>query len=344
MNVLLTGHLGYIGTVLAPMLEARGHTVIGFDAGFFADGCTEPMPLSRDRDYRLDVRQIESRHLEGIDAVIHLAALSNDPMGQLDTALTDAINHRASVRLARLAREAGVRRFVFASSCSLYGAADVDEALAETAPFNPVSAYAISKVQAEAGISTLAREDFSPVFLRGATVYGLSPAMRFDLVANNLVGWALTTGCIRLESDGSPWRPLVHVEDLARAYIAALEAPQDSIHNEAFNIGRDNQNFKVRDIAEVVRQAVPGCAVGFAAKAGPDARSYRVSFAKAAEGLPGFRVGWSLEAGVQQMVDCFRQRGLTQAEFQGRPFVRLAQLRYLLDTGLLSSDLHWTNY
>lgn len=344
MNVLLTGHLGYIGTVLAPMLEARGHKVVGLDSAFFADGCMRIMPVTPASEYYLDVRRIGPEHFQRIDAVVHLAALSNDPMGELDPGLTDAINHRASVRLARLAREGRVRRFVFASSCSLYGAANTSKPLDESAPLNPVSAYGRSKADAESGIAALANDGFSPVFLRGATVYGLSPAMRFDLVANNLVGWALTTGCVRLESDGSPWRPLVHVEDVARAYVAALEAPRDAVHNQAFNIGRDDQNFKVRDIAEVVRQAVPGCAVGFAAKAGPDARSYRVSFAKAAEGLPGFRVGWSLEAGVQQMVDCFRQRGLTQAELQGRPFVRLAQLRYLLETGLLSSDLHWTNY
>lgn len=342
MNILLTGHLGYIGAVLVPLLEARGHTVLGIDTRFFADQLVQPAPALPAKAYHLDVRQIEPDHLQGIDAVVHLAALSNDPMGQLDPALTDAINHRASVRLARLARQAGVHRFVFASSCSLYGAADTSRPLDETAPFNPVSAYAHSKVDAEAGIAALANHDFAPVFLRNATAFGLSPAMRFDLVANNLVGWALTTGCIRLESDGSPWRPLVHVEDIARAGIAALEAPQKAVHNQAFNIGRDDQNFQVREIAEIVRQAVPGCVVELAPGAGPDARSYRVSFAKAAQSLPGFQPQWTLEAGVQQMVDFFVRRGLAQTEFQGRPCIRLAQLRHLLDTGQLDHELYWT--
>jgi nucleoside-diphosphate-sugar epimerase len=342
MNVLVTGHLGYIGTVVTPMLGARGHTVKGCDTGFFADRWVQPGPATWARGHALDVRQIEAEHLQGIDAVVHLAALSNDPLGQLDPAVTDAINHRASVRLARLARRAGVRRFVFASSCSLYGAADTSRPLDESAPFNPVSAYARSKVDAEAGIAALAGADFAPVFLRNATAYGVSPNMRFDLVANNLVGWALTTGVIRLMSDGSPWRPLVHVEDIARASLAALEAPQAAVHNQAFNIGQDDQNFQVREIAEGVRRAIPGCVVELALNAGPDPRSYRVNFAKARKRLPGFQPQWTLEAGVQEMVDFFRRRGLTGAEFQGRAYVRLAQLRYLLDTGLLSPQLYWT--
>lgn len=338
LRVLVTGHLGYVGSVLTPLLEERGYRVVGLDTGFFEQ---EGRHVNR---AAADVRAIRAEDLVGFNAIIHLAALSNDPMGQLDPALTDTINHQASVRLARLARQVGVRRFVFASSCSLYGAADTLKALDESAPFNPVSAYARSKVDAEGGIAALVSDHFSPVFLRSATVYGLSPAMRLDLVANNLVGWALTTGMIRLESDGSPWRPLVHVEDLARAYVAALEAPREAVHNQPFNIGRDDQNFRVRDIAELVRRAVPGCTVEFSANAGPDARSYRVSFAKAVTGLPGFQPKWSLEAGVRQVVEFFRPRGLREADFRGRRYIRLVQLRYLLDTGLLSSDLHWTNY
>jgi len=342
MKVLVTGHLGYIGSVLGPLLIERGHTVVGIDTGFFATNTTpQSIPSALHKAYRLDVRQIELKHLEDIEGVIHLAALSNDPMGQLDPSLTDEINHRASVRLARLAREAGVSRFIFASSCSLYGAADTSKPVDETAPFNPVSAYAHSKVDAEAGISALADENFTPVFLRNATAYGLSPAMRFDLVANNLVGWALTTGTIKLLSDGSPWRPLVHVEDIARACIAALEAPKDAVHNQAFNVGRDDQNFQVWEIAEIVRQAIPGCKVELASDAEPDTRSYRVSFAKVAQNLPSFQPKWTLDAGVQQMVDFFQHRGLTPTEFQGGPFIRLAQLRHLLDTGQLDTKLYW---
>ncbi|MDA2932755.1 NAD(P)-dependent oxidoreductase [Acidobacteria bacterium AH-259-D05] len=339
MNVLLTGHLGYIGRVVVPMLVERGHGVAGIDTGFFVDGLAEDAGITA---HRLDVRGIEPAHLENIDAIVHLAALSNDPMGQLNPSLTDAINHHASVRLARLARKAGVSRFVFASSCSLYGAADVSKPVDETAPFNPVSAYARSKVAAEAGIAALANDNFSPVSLRCGTAYGHSPAMRFDLVANNLVGWALTTGCIRLESDGSPWRPLVHVEDIARAYLAVLEVPREIVHNRAFNIGRDDQNFRVREIAEIVQRAVPGSAVELAPQPGPDQRSYQVSFNRAARELPLFEPQWTLEAGVRQMVDFFRQRGLTQGEFQGRAYVRIAQLRYMLDRRQLDQEFHWS--
>lgn len=342
MRILLTGHLGYVGTVLAPMLEARGHSVIGLDAGLFAGTGTRPVLANSGAEKKLDVRQMGSEYLQGTDAIIHLAALSNDPLGKLDPALTDIINHRASARLAGMARDAGVKRFIFASSCSLYGTADTDKPLDETAPLNPVSAYARSKVDAEVGIGAFANSNFSPVFLRSATVYGLSPAMRFDLVANNLVGWALTTGCIRLESDGSPWRPLVHVEDLANAYIAALEAPCDVVHNQAFNIGRDDQNFQVRDLAEIVRGTMPGCRVELVPNAGPDTRSYRVDFSKAARCLPGFCPHWGLAAGVEQMARFFRDRGLTASEFQGRNFIRLAQLRYLLETGQINAELYWT--
>ena len=325
------------------MLRERGHTLVGVDTGFFVaeDGETAA-PASDGGTHRLDVRRMGPELLQGIDAVIHLAALSNDPMGELDPALTDAINHRASVRLARMAREAGVERFVFASSCSLYGAADSKGVLDESAPFNPVTAYARSKVDAEAGLAELAAADFAPVFLRAGTVYGLSPAMRFDLVANNLVGWALTTGRIHLESDGSPWRPLVHVEDLARAYVAAVEAPRETVANQAFNVGRDDQNFQVRDIADTVRAAVAGCGLEMAPNAGPDTRSYRVSFRKAEETLPGFEVRWTLEKGVRQMVGALGQRRLTREEFLGPRYIRLVRLRRLRESGRLSDELYWS--
>ena len=338
---MVTGHLGYIGSVLTPVLEAAGHTVVGVDAGLFVDE-RRASEHGGDGRSRLDVRRLGVEDLRDVDAVAHLAALSNDPMGQLDPRLTDEVNHGASVRLARLARDAGVERFVFASSCSLYGGADTSRPLDETAPFNPVTAYAQSKVDGEAGVSALTTDEFSPVFLRNATAFGLSSAMRFDLVVNNMVGWALTTGRVRLMSDGSPWRPLVHVLDIARACLSAVEAPREAVHNQAFNIGRDDLNFRIRDIAIAVQNRVPGCAVEMADGAGPDRRSYRVSFAKAAERLPGFRPEWTLEAGIEEMVDHFSERGLTEHEFLGRPRVRIEQLRHLLTTSRLDSKLYWT--
>ena len=324
------------------MLVDRGHEVAGIDAGYFREDGGDPEGHERTETFMIDVRRAGPDVFRGIDAVVHLAALSNDPMGQLRPELTDRINHRATRRLAEMARDSGVGRFVFSSSCSLYGAANTSAPLDESAPMNPVTAYARSKVDSEKTLSTLATDGFSPVFLRNATAYGLSPAMRFDLVVNNLVGWALTTGSIRLESDGTPWRPLVHVEDIARACAAALEAPQEAIHNQAINIGRSDQNFQVRQIAEVVGRAVPGCAVQVAPSAGPDTRSYRVSFDKAARVLPGFQPSWTPERGVEQMVDYFRRRGLTDEEFRGRPYVRLAQLRHLIDTSQVDSELYWT--
>ena len=339
---MVTGHRGYIGSVLAPMLEEAGHTVRGVDSNLFADTVRGSVGAASGSPDHKDVRQLRPEDVQGVDAIVHLAALSNDPMGQLDPGLTDEVNHLASVRLARLARESGVRRFVFSSSCSLYGAADTSAPIDETAPFNPVTAYAQSKIDTEEGLSPLADNDFSPVYLRNATAFGLSPAMRFDLVVNNLVGWALTTGRVRLTSDGSPWRPLVHVRDIARACIAAIEAPRDAVHNEAFNIGRDDQNFQVRDIARAVQNLVPGCELELADGAGPDARSYKVSFAKAAAHLPGFRPKWTLEAGIREIVEHFSEQGLLEAEFQGRPYVRLEQLRHLLATSQLDSELYWT--
>ena len=320
------------------MLRAGGHQVTGVDTGFFLDG----EAVGDVEGHRIDVRRIQKDLLLGVDAVVHLAALSNDPLGQLDPGLTSDINFQASVRLARLSRDAGVRRFILSSSCSLYGAAGTSDALGEEAPLNPITAYARSKVDSEKSIARLANEEFSPIFLRNATAYGLSPAMRFDLVVNNLVGWALTTGRIRLESDGSAWRPLVHVLDISRAVIAAVEAPQAVIHNQVFNVGRDDQNFRVREIAEAVHQAVPECTIEMATGATADARSYRVSFAKAAARLTGFKPEWTVERGVGEIVDFFRSRGLTKEQFQGRSYVRLAQVQYLRAKARLDSRLYWT--
>lgn len=339
MKVLVTGYQGYIGSVLCPMLREHGHAVLGLDTGYF-DGCDFGAAPVQVPAIRRDMRELTAADIEGVDAVVHLAALSNDPMGQLDPRLTDEINHRASVRLAELARAAGVQRFIFSSSCSMYGVGN-GEALTETASFNPVSAYAQSKVDAERGIAALASDSFSPVFMRNATAYGVSPRMRVDLVLSNLVGWALTTGSIKIMSDGSPWRPLVHIRDIAGAMLAALTAPRAAIHNQSFNVGRDSDNYRVRDIAEIVRATVPNAAVTYAGTGEPDRRSYRVDFGKIKRGLPGFTPAWDVERGAREAYEAFRKVSFDLAQFEGRKYIRLKQLTYLRDGGHLGADLRW---
>lgn len=339
MRVLLTGADGYVGRVLWRQLRERGHTVVALDSGLFARCALGPEP-SEPLDLPLDVRAVERRHLEGIEAVLHLAGISNDPLGDLDPDVTFAINHEASVRLARLAKEAGVSRFVFASSCSAYGAAG-DAILDEEAPFNPVTAYAESKIRVERDLAALADERFSPVFLRSATAYGWAPRLRGDLVVNNLLGWAFTTGKVLIKSDGTPWRPLVHVEDMAAAFVAVLEAPREAVHGEAFNVGRDRDNWRVRDLAEMVAAAVPGAEIAYAPGAGPDKRTYRVSFAKIRERVPGFRPRWTVEEGIRELTAAYERYGLTLADLEGGRLIRLARIKELLAEGRLGADLAW---
>ncbi len=337
LRVLVTGHTGYIGSVLTPMLMARGHEVTGLDSDLF-EKCVFAGSMANVPNLRMDIRDVPGQAVVGFDAVIHLAGLSNDPLGDYRPHLTNDINYLASVRLARLAKDAGVKRFVFASSCSNYGAAG-DTFLDETSEFNPVTPYGTSKVLVERDISQMASEDFSPTFLRASTAYGMSPKLRFDLVVNNLTAWAFTTGEVHLKSDGTPWRPIVHVEDIAQAYIATLEADRTLVHNRAFNVGTTSENYQIREIAAVVRDVVPGSRIGFADGAAPDVRNYRVDCNLISKTLHGFKPQWTLRRGVEQLYSAYKSTGLKLEDFEGKKFKRIAHIKDLVADNVLDNDL-----
>lgn len=339
MRVLVTGHKGYIGSVLVPMLLDAGHEVTGLDTDLYA-ACTFTGELAKVPEIRMDSRDVTLDRIQGQEAVIHLAGLSNDPLGDYDPSLTDAINRKASVRLARLAREAGVSRFLFASSCSNYGGGGNDF-LDENAPFNPVTPYGISKVRVEEEVAPLANEEFSPTFLRASTAFGVSPRLRFDLVLNNLTAWAFTTGQVHLKSDGTPWRPIVHVSDIARAYVAVLHADREVVHNRAFNVGTTTENYQIRELAWMVRDVVSGSDISFAEGASPDKRCYRVDCNLLARTLHEYKPQWTARRGVEELYATYKAVGLTLEEFEGPKYKRIAHVKQLLGEGKLDPTLRW---
>jgi nucleoside-diphosphate-sugar epimerase len=335
---LVTGTEGYLGALVGPALQRRGHAVTGLDTGFYRDGSLyagEPPVTTRHQD----LRHVTAADLDGFDAVVHMAELSNDPLGALAPDLTYEINHRGSVHLAQMARRAGVERFVYMSSCSVYGVATADT-VDETSAVDPQTAYAECKVLVERDVRDLAGDDFSPTFLRNATAFGASPRMRFDIVLNNLAGLAWTTGAITMTSDGTPWRPLVHALDIARAIGCVLDAPRGLVHGETFNVGSTAQNYRVREIAEIVQSVFEGCTLEFGPPGG-DNRSYRVSFDKIASSLPGFACEWDAQRGARQLRDVFERVALTDDVFRFRAFTRLDQLQYLLRTHRIDDHFYW---
>ena len=340
-KVLVTGHLGFIGVHLVRLLKEQGFYVVGIDNNYFNSDCNYSNFTSPDKEIIKDIRKINEEDLEEIFAVCHLAGLSNDPMGELNDNLTYDINFEASKKLAKLSKKLGVNRFIFSSSCSMYGISDGDKALDENAEFAPVTAYAISKVKTELSIKELCDDEFAVTSLRNATAYGISPKLRLDLVVNNLVGWAVTTGNIKILSDGTPWRPLVHAEDIARAFVATIQTEKNQISGKSFNVGQNGENYQIKDIAKMVGEIIPNCKVEVTGEHGSDSRSYRVDFSKINSELPNFKPKWKLKDGIEEIYNSYMTKGLSNKQFNGRYFIRLKQIEYLTQNNLLNNQLYW---
>jgi nucleoside-diphosphate-sugar epimerase len=339
MKILVTGTEGYLGSLLPPLLIERGHEVIGVDTGYYKVGWLYNGTEVTAKTLNKDIRNITAEDLQGVEAIVHMAELSNDPTGQLSPTITYDINHKGSVRLAKLAKEAGVRRFVYMSSCSVYGVATEGD-VTEESSVNPQTAYAECKTLVERDVTPLADDDFSPTFMRNATAFGASPRMRFDIVLNNLSGLAWTTKEIKMTSDGTPWRPLAHALDICKAIVCAIEAPRDIVHNQIFNVGDTANNYRVKEVAEIIANVFTGCKLSFG-DSGADNRSYRVSFEKINTILPGFKCDWNAQRGAQQLFDLFSQIDMTEETFLSRGFTRLKQLEYLIRTQQIDQDFFW---
>ena len=342
MRVLVTGHNGYVGSIMMPMLIKAGYDVAGLDSNLYEESSYGQEYEKLDfPEVKKDIREIEANDLKGFDAIIHLAGLSNDPLGDLNPDLTLEINFKASLRIATLAKKVGVERFIFSSSCSNYGAG-VQDWLDEKSSFNPVTPYGTSKVLVEQEVAKLADDDFSPTFLRSGTAYGVSPCLRFDLVLNNLVAWAFTTGKVFLKSDGSAWRPIVHIQDMSLAFQSVLGAPRDLVHNEAFNVGRTEENYRVRDLADIVAETVPDSQIEYSRGAEPDKRNYRVLCDKISQTLPEYKPRWTARQGAKELYETYKTNGLRQEDFEGPRYRRIDHIKQLLSNGRLDDTLRWT--
>jgi nucleoside-diphosphate-sugar epimerase len=340
-KIIITGHSGYIGSLLVKLLKQSNYEILGIDTNYYGKDCEFFNPELEINELNKDIRLINEKDIEGAYAVCHLAAISNDPMGDINPELTLGINYRASLKLAETAKRAGVKKFIYSSSCSMYGISYDINALDENAEFNPVTAYAKSKVESEKDIIPLADENFSVTFLRNTTAYGISPKLRLDLVVNNMVGWAVTTGKIRIMSDGTPWRPLIHAEDIARAFIAVIQSPKESVNKKSYNVGINSENYQIRDIAEIIKEIIPDTEIIITGEHGSDSRSYRVNFDKIHNELKNFQPKWVLKKGIEEIYESYLKYKMNDEKFNGRYFTRIKQIKYLIENKLVDDKLFW---
>ena len=340
-KIIITGHNGFIGSLLVPLLVKNGYEIIGIDTNYFGKECEFYSYTNGIKEIKRDMRNITEKDIGGAYAICHLAALSNDPIGDINPELTYDINYKASLELAKVAKKVGVEKFIYSSSCSLYGISNSSKAVTEKADFNPVTAYAKSKVKSEKDILPLSDNNFSVTFLRNSTAYGISPKLRLDLVVNNLIGWAITTGKINILSDGTPWRPLIHAEDIARAFTAVIEAPRENVNKQSFNVGINSENYQIKDIAYLIKEVMPECEVKIDKENAVDSRSYKVNFDKIKNTLPNFKPKWNLKKGIEEIIEAYKKYRMDSEKFNGRYFIRLKQLKYLMDNKKIDKNLYW---